>query len=228
MSSPKGPSRRMPPGERRKQILDAARRVLDLKPIDEVSMESVAKEAGVSPGLLFHYFGSQRKFRDTLVRAAAEEVIGKVSPDPTASSAVALRTGIETFIREVAKHPSVYLAVVRLSQRDRGEENLHRRMRKVLADWLLEGLQAADCPLTPAVRLTVQGWLAHMEEMVISWFRDRELSQSELADLCETTFYQAIRVALADDEHYERVREAIQLPRDQEPARVRSLGPTVL
>ena len=53
-------SRRLAASERRRQILDTARGLLEAGTPEEISVESVARHAGVSPGLLFHYFGSQR------------------------------------------------------------------------------------------------------------------------------------------------------------------------
>lgn len=85
-------SARLQPAERRTQILDAARRVLEADPHRELSVELVAAEAGVSPALLFHYFGSKKKFQYAVIEAAAAEVMLRTAPDlslPRPSSSVA-------------------------------------------------------------------------------------------------------------------------------------------
>ena len=46
--------------ERRRQILETARELLDTESIDDISVEAVAKHAGVSPGPLFHYYRQPR------------------------------------------------------------------------------------------------------------------------------------------------------------------------
>ena len=79
-------SARLQPEERRTQILDAARRVLEADPHRELSVELVAAEAGVSPALLFHYFGSKKKFQYAVIEAAAAEVMLRDRSRPDAAT----------------------------------------------------------------------------------------------------------------------------------------------
>ena len=51
---------RLEPEERRRQILKAAIETFRDQPYSEVSLEELANEAGVTRGLLHHYFGSKR------------------------------------------------------------------------------------------------------------------------------------------------------------------------
>src|SRR3954452_16899056 len=59
---------RLPQDERRAQILDAACRVYSASPVETVSVEAVAREAGVTPGLVHHYFGSKHELEVEGVR----------------------------------------------------------------------------------------------------------------------------------------------------------------
>src|SRR4051794_41976521 len=58
MSSPK--SHRLDPGRRREQILDAANALFAERAYDEVSVEDIASSAGVTRGLVHHYFGGRK------------------------------------------------------------------------------------------------------------------------------------------------------------------------
>jgi AcrR family transcriptional regulator len=203
-------ARRLPPDDRRQQILATARRLLDTRTIDDISVEAVAEEAGVSPGLLFHYFGSQRKFRHAIVQMAAEELLGKLAPDPALSPAEQLRSGIETFVSYVARHPVMYLAVVRFSKSGNDLGTLHRTVRATLAEWILTGLAGAGMPTTPAVTLSVSGWLAFMEEAVLSWLEQPRMTRAELVGLCERAVYQLLAGALDDPQHWDEIRTAIE------------------
>src|SRR3954449_6596950 len=58
MSPPK--YHRLDPGQRREQILDAANALFAGRPYDEVSIEDIANAAGVSRGLVHHYFGGRK------------------------------------------------------------------------------------------------------------------------------------------------------------------------
>src|SRR3954469_24635858 len=59
MSSPK--FSRLDPAQRREQILDAARALFAERSYDEVSVEDIANAAGVTRGLVHHYFGGRKE-----------------------------------------------------------------------------------------------------------------------------------------------------------------------
>lgn len=59
---------RLEPDERRRQILDAARRLFSERHYGAVSLEEIATEAGVARGLINHYFGTKRDLYVEVVR----------------------------------------------------------------------------------------------------------------------------------------------------------------
>ncbi|MGK5532519.1 TetR/AcrR family transcriptional regulator [Streptomyces sp. URMC 129] len=208
----------MSPAERKAQILAAARALLEERELDTLSVDSVAREAGVSPGLLFHYFGSLRKLRGAIVQSVAEELLGLVAPDPALSPEEQLRNGIGAFIDQVALRPSVYLAVVRLTHSSPEMRRLHGSVRAAFIEWVMAGLAAAGAPRTPALFLTVKGWQAFMEEVVVTWLDRPALSRDELVELCERTCYQLAAAALGDEELWARVRERLRVRPGGDPA----------
>ena len=52
---------RLDPGQRREQILDAANALFSERGYDEVSVEDIAGSAGVTRGLVHHYFGGRKE-----------------------------------------------------------------------------------------------------------------------------------------------------------------------
>ncbi len=54
------PGTRLPPAERRSQILEHARRLFAERPYHDVSSADIAREAGVTRALVHHYFGGVR------------------------------------------------------------------------------------------------------------------------------------------------------------------------
>ena len=84
MSSPK--FSRLDPAQRRDQILDAASALFAERPYDAVSIEDIASAAGVTRGLVHHYFGGRKEVYIALVErigALREERL----PRPVARSA---------------------------------------------------------------------------------------------------------------------------------------------
>ncbi len=198
----------MLPTERQAHILAAARRILADRPIEDISVEAVASEAGVSPGLLFHYFGSQRKFRQAVLEMAAAELLAHVRPDPELSPAEQLHTGIETFIDYVSRFPTIYQAVTRLNH-GADVRALHTSARTAIGAWILEAIAGTGADLTPAMRLTVTAWLAYMEEAVLGWLATPDISKEELAGMCERSFYLLTRAALDDEQRWAEIEAAL-------------------
>ena len=60
--------------DRRRQLLGIGLAKLVDKPIQDLSVDEVAAEAGISRGLLFHYFPTKRDFYRECIAAAASVV----------------------------------------------------------------------------------------------------------------------------------------------------------
>jgi AcrR family transcriptional regulator len=72
---------RLEPDLRRGQILAAARRIFAERDYPAASMEEVAAKAGVTRGLVNHYFGTKRKLYLAVVADLAAELPGIVRTD---------------------------------------------------------------------------------------------------------------------------------------------------
>jgi AcrR family transcriptional regulator len=198
----------LPPEDRRRQILSAASQLLDTRQLEDITVEEAAGQAGVSPGLLFHYFGTQRKFRRELAEAAARELLDQIEPDPELSPAQQLHMALDTFAASVAKRPGIYLAATRISGGNQDLSELRAGIRGTLAHWLLAGLLGAGVPDTPAVAATVAGWIAYTEEILLGWLTQPRMTHQEVVELCESACYQLVRTATADPDRWRAVEEA--------------------
>ena len=93
---------RLSPEARRAQLIELGVDLLATRRLDELSVELIAKTAGISRGLLFHYFSSKQEFHVEVARAAAAELIARTEPDPAAAPLEALRGGLTAFVDYVA------------------------------------------------------------------------------------------------------------------------------
>src|SRR6478736_4388374 len=71
---------RLHPETRREQLLDLGVRLLSSRSLDELSIEMLAEEAGISRGLLYHYFGNKQDFHRAVCRRAADGLIEVTAP----------------------------------------------------------------------------------------------------------------------------------------------------
>lgn len=177
---------RLRPEERRTQILQAARRVLEADPHRELSVELVAAEAGVSPALLFHYFGSKKKFQYAVIEAAAAEVMLRTAPDLSLPPDEQLRSGIRAFVRAVLEAPQLYRATLLMSAAgDPAVRALHSELRQVFRGWVIAAVAQRGIEVTPVVELACYGWQGYVEQTLLTWIDSPTVSPAELEHLCE-------------------------------------------
>ncbi|MDV7245902.1 MULTISPECIES: TetR/AcrR family transcriptional regulator [Rhodococcus] len=187
------------PADRRAQILDVAMRLLDSVPFEQLSMDQVAAEAGVSSPLLFHYFKNKHGFRNAVLVASATELQRRMTPDTSLPLPAQLRAGVETFAEAVIAHPAIYLAVMRMaSSGDHGMRKIYRGMRRTFTRWIGASLAELGVSTTPALEAAISGWQALMEEIVLSWLDEPTMDRTDMIDLCERAFYHLLPAAGVD------------------------------
>lgn len=75
------------PEERKRELLDTAMRLFAEEGYDNVSVRAVAREAGVAPGLAYHYFDSKQRLFDEAIENyslhCAERVCEALDADGT-------------------------------------------------------------------------------------------------------------------------------------------------
>ena len=71
---------RLSPDTRREQLLELGVRLLSTRALDELSIETLAEEAGISRGLLYHYFGNKQDFHTAVVQRAADDLYDRTAP----------------------------------------------------------------------------------------------------------------------------------------------------
>src|ERR1700712_3807773 len=77
---------RMSPDSRREQLIELGVRLLATRSLDDLSIETLADEAGISRGLLYHYFGGKQEFHTAVVRRAADDLFAVTAPDGDGSA----------------------------------------------------------------------------------------------------------------------------------------------
>ncbi|TWD84081.1 TetR family transcriptional regulator [Kribbella amoyensis] len=191
-------SARLRPEQRRAQILDAARRVLEADPHRELTVELVAAEAHVSPALLFHYFGSKKKFQFAVIEAAATELMLRTAPDPALPPREQLSSGIRAFVRTVLEAPQLYRATLLMSAAgDPAVRALHSELRQTFSHWVIDAVAQLGIERTPTIELVCLGWQGYVEQTLVTWIDQPTVEPADLEDLCERSL--TALLSTADD-----------------------------
>jgi AcrR family transcriptional regulator len=180
---------RLTAADRRKQLVGIGLRMLRTQPIHELSIDAVATEAGISRGLLFHYFPTKRDFYVEVMSAAGRRLLRVTKPDPSLPPAEQLRAMLVAFAAFVTRRRDSYISFVRgAAGGDSYVVEVYNETRAGLTTRVLELLgeqTAAEVPES-TVRMTVHAWLAYVEDLTIEWSGlrppDRPLTADELVD----------------------------------------------
>ena len=97
---------RMARHERERQMLEVAGRSFAARGFHAVSMDEIAKHAGISKPMLYHYFGSKEGLYVAYVRQQGSALLAAMrdATDPAAPSAERLWEGTLAFLRYVDEH----------------------------------------------------------------------------------------------------------------------------
>jgi AcrR family transcriptional regulator len=173
------------PAERKEQLLDLGVRLFSQLPLHEVTVERLAESAGISRGLLYHYFGGLVPFQEAIVNRAARQLVDLTDFPEIADPIERLEAGVRVYIDYVDTHYGAYLSLVRgAASGSATMAAAYSASRDAITARIIEagaGL-VAD---TPAHRLLVRGWQAMAQEMVLVWKeRPGDVTREELlADL---------------------------------------------
>jgi AcrR family transcriptional regulator len=168
------PRSRLSPDERRTQLLDLGVSLLATRSLDELTIDVLADEAGISRGLLYHYFGSKHDFREAVVRRAVDDLVRQTAPPGGGEPLERLLASIAAYVDYVVANYQGYVSIVKgAAGGNESMRDLYEEARSALTDRIFtEDAQGDLIPDTPAARLMVRAWSALTEELVLTWVAD--------------------------------------------------------
>ena len=179
----RGPApRRLLVDERRTQLVALGVEAFSRRTYDEVSIDDVARAAGISKGLLYHYFPTKRHFYVATVREAAGQMLAMIDPDKSLPPLDRLERGIDTYLDYVDEHRVAYAALLRSGVgADPEVARIVDQTRQEFMRRLVEGLPV-DKP-TAKVRATLRGFIGFVEAASLDWLEHRDIPRAELRAL---------------------------------------------
>jgi AcrR family transcriptional regulator len=174
---------------RRQQLLELGLELFASQSYDGLSIDEIARRAGVSKGLLYHYYPSKRALYVAAVREAARQLLGETdidrhgsgkAPDPEGQ-----RAGLRAFLDYVSRHRIVYAFLLRGGiGTDPEVAQILAQTREALIDRMLSRLARFGArPDDPATRLRLRGWLGFLEATSLDWAENQKLDKESLLEL---------------------------------------------
>lgn len=184
--------------ERRKQLLELGIEVFSTQPYEEISIESLAEAAGVSKGLLYHYFRGKREFYVEAIRAASLQLRELTKPNPELPPVERLRAAIDAHLSYLDQHGAVYSAIYRGGLAIAPEVGkVVEEHREVVLRWFLRNMGIVRP--RPVLRTALRAWISMVEGASLDWIAHRELERSALRELLTAGYFAVLHKAVELD-----------------------------
>jgi AcrR family transcriptional regulator len=172
---------------RRAQLLELGIDLFTKHAYEDISIEDLAEEAGISKGLLYHYFRSKRDFYVETVRAASRRLQLLTTPDPALPPADRLRGAVDAHLRYIQEHGAVYAAVYRSGVAISPEvREILEQHRSVIVRYFLDALGVRQP--RPLLQASLRAWIAMVEGASLDWIANASITRDQLRELLVASY----------------------------------------
>ena len=179
--------------ERRRQLLDASARIFTERRYDAVSMSEIAAAAGISKGLLYHYFeNKQELFRATL-EDAARDIAVRIEPDTSLPPADRVSRSIDAYLDWIEAHEASYVRLIEDVGSVSEVRQLVTRVREDTA--VLIASQAVEGDPPRALVSAALGWLWYMDGVCLDWLARRHMTREQVRDMLLAVLFGSVMAA---------------------------------
>ncbi len=184
---------RLDPGTRREQILDAANALFAERGYDEISVGDIASAAGVTRGLVHHYFGGRKEVYIALLERIAAQREQRLLPPVGGSPQARLDDSVSRWLDWTEQNRAIWLATMA-----RGDDITDPDVRRVVAGLVRRAVAlviarhtdiAAD---TPKLRYALECWTGLNRAATRRWLH-AEATRETTHELLATTLEHVLR-----------------------------------
>ena len=135
------------------------------KPIQDLSMDDIATEAGISRGLLFHYFPTKTDFYLACIAAAGRRMLRTTAPDEDLPGEAQVEMVTRLMVEQIERRRDFYLALVH--GHGVADPRVSEVMESVRDGSTARVMDALDVP--ERQRDVVRAWWAYTEDRALTW-----------------------------------------------------------
>lgn len=182
------PVERADAARNRAAILDAARKLLRERPIDQICMDAVAEAAGVGKGTLYRRFADRASLCRALLHDDAivlqERVLAGFELPPEAPWLMRLDRVLDGIFDFVVGHAALLseAAAYERGTHGRFSHPAHEWQRRTVAMYLTRAAKVGELPACPRPEVTADLLLSALDPDLLRWQLDQGRTVSELRE----------------------------------------------
>lgn len=172
--------RRLEVDERRAQLIGVGTELFAKHSFEELSMAQIAREAGISKALLYHYFPSKEEFFKAALAQAASELAMQTAPDESLEPLEQLRVSTQAFVDWIGRRGRSYMKLLQSVGAVPELRETMTAIRDFTSARIVDGM-VPEAERTPAKRAAVRAWLWFMDGVLLDWIEHDDRKGDEVA-----------------------------------------------
>lgn len=187
---------RLTPDERRTQLLALGVNFLAEHSLADLTIEELARQAGVSRALVFHYFDSKQGMHRAVVTMARDSLIHATAPKSDLPPRERIDDTLLRFTAFVREHRGTFSSLVRgIASGDPTVRAVVDESRELNAAHLRDAFAELGVPVTRALTLTLRAWVSFAEEVLVTTAADDRAADAAVVALLGRTLDGAVMAA---------------------------------
>jgi AcrR family transcriptional regulator len=179
--------RRLQVDARRRQLLEVGSRLFAEHSFEEISMQQIAKAAGVSKPLLYHYFPSKTDLFRAAVAEKAAELQALITPSGTGEPLAQLQETLDAYLQWIEINAKTWSKLMQSAASLPDARELIESFRRTTVEMTIKRLSGRRKP-RPALRTAITAWLGYVDAALLDWVETRELTRDQLRELLVKAF----------------------------------------
>ena len=191
--------------ERRAQLVKLGIDLFASHAYDEVSIDELARAAGISKGLLYHYFPTKRDFYIATVREASSNLVDLTATPDDMPPLARARAGLDVYLDYVAAHGPAYAALMRGGVGSDPEvARIVGETRDLMCQRLLVGLPVCRVDPAPSQRAPWVDWVLRGDESRVD--RTGEVARDAIRDVMIEVLTATVPIAVRVEQSHGGLR----------------------
>ncbi|MEU4998792.1 TetR/AcrR family transcriptional regulator [Streptomyces sp. NPDC021622] len=179
---------------RRAELITIGRKLFADTSYDALSMDDIAKQAGVAKGLIYYYFKSKRGYYLAIIEDSVADLVARAGRHDDLPPVDRVQRTIDGYLRYAEHHQAAYRTIISGGVGFDAEVHAIRDgVREALIATIAAGAYGrSDIPRL--ARTALLGWLCSAEGITLDWIGHRELARETVCDLLVRTLGDTLRV----------------------------------
>ncbi|MGD3111532.1 TetR/AcrR family transcriptional regulator [Streptomyces sp. YGL11-2] len=168
---------------RRAELIATGRKLFADTSYDALSMDDIARQAGVAKGLIYYYFTNKRGYYLAIIEDAVAELVERAGSTHDLPPVERVQRTVDGYLRYAQHHQAAYRAIVTGGVGSDAEVLAIRASvrARLLSTIALGAWGREDIP--PLARTALTGWLSSVEGVTLDWIEEQELPRETVVSL---------------------------------------------